>query len=74
MSSPSRPSRALIVSFLLAAFAFRLFYGLSMPFWLEDERQVYLIGLRRSPVASGRTSAPTSSGPAGSCRGRCRGC
>jgi len=46
MSSPSRPSRALIVSFLLAAFAFRLFYGLSMPFWLEDERQVYLIGLR----------------------------
>ena len=28
------------------AFAFRLFYGLSMPFWFEDERQVYLIGLR----------------------------
>jgi len=28
------------------AFAFRLLYGLSMPFWFEDERQVYLIGLR----------------------------
>lgn len=32
--------------FLLSAFAFRLCYGLSMPFWFEDERQVYLIGLR----------------------------
>lgn len=34
------------VGLLGAAFAFRLFYGLSMPFWTEDERQVYLIGLR----------------------------
>lgn len=32
--------------FLAAAFVFRVAYGLSMPFWFEDERQVYLIGLR----------------------------
>ncbi len=31
---------------LAFAFACRLAYGLSMPFWSEDERQVYLIGLR----------------------------
>jgi hypothetical protein len=31
---------------LAAAFAFRLTYGLSSIFWTEDERQVYLIGLR----------------------------
>ena len=41
-----RPGRAGFIVFLLSAFAFRLFYGLSMPFWFEDERQVYLIGLR----------------------------
>jgi hypothetical protein len=35
-----------LLAFLVAAFAFRLFYGLSMPFWYEDERQVYLIGLQ----------------------------
>ena len=46
MSSDSRPNRVRFVAFLVAAFAFRLFYGLSMPFWFEDERQVYLIGLR----------------------------
>jgi len=46
MSSDSRPNRVGFVAFLVAAFAFRLFYGLSMPFWFEDERQVYLIGLR----------------------------
>ena len=37
---------AWLLTALVAAFAFRLFYGLSMPFWYEDERQVYLIGLR----------------------------
>src|SRR6187455_1890746 len=28
------------------AFVLRLLYGLSSPFWPEDERQVYLIGLQ----------------------------
>lgn len=32
--------------FLAGVFAFRVAHGLSMPFWSEDERQVYLIGLR----------------------------
>jgi hypothetical protein len=32
--------------FVLAALAFRLLAGLSSTFWSEDERQVYLIGLR----------------------------
>ncbi|HEX5071328.1 MAG TPA: hypothetical protein VFV78_14020 [Vicinamibacterales bacterium] len=41
-----RSGRAWFVVFLVTAFAFRLCYGLSMPFWFEDERQVYLIGLR----------------------------
>jgi hypothetical protein len=31
---------------IVGLFAFRLIYGLSMPFWSEDERQVYLIGLQ----------------------------
>jgi hypothetical protein len=31
---------------LLASFLFRLGYGLSADFWTEDERQVFLIGLR----------------------------
>ena len=31
---------------LAALFAFRVFYGLTMPFWFEDERQVYLVGLQ----------------------------
>jgi hypothetical protein len=35
-----------LFAFLVAATAFRLAYGLSMPFWYEDERQVYLIGLK----------------------------
>jgi hypothetical protein len=34
------------IALLGLALAFRLFYGLSMPFWYEDERQIYLIGLR----------------------------
>jgi hypothetical protein len=32
--------------FLLAAFLFRLGFGLASDFWTEDERQVYLIGLK----------------------------
>src|SRR5436190_14283262 len=46
MPAPWRPSRLQTIVLLAAAFAFRLFYGLSMRFWTEDERQVYLIGLR----------------------------
>ncbi len=39
--------RATLVSGTLAlAFAFRLAYGLTSVFWTEDERQIYLIGLR----------------------------
>jgi hypothetical protein len=34
------------VALLALAFAGRLANGLSQPFWTEDERQVYLIGLR----------------------------
>ena len=41
-----RHSRALVLLSLAGLFGFRLFYGLSMPFWYEDERQVYLIGLQ----------------------------
>jgi hypothetical protein len=32
--------------FLLAAFAFRLAFGLCSEFWFEDESQVFLLGLR----------------------------
>ncbi len=32
--------------FLLAAFAFRLAFGLASEFWSEDETQIYLLGLR----------------------------
>ena len=42
----NRPTWSAIVAFLVLAFAFRVRYGLSSPFWFEDERQVYLIGLR----------------------------
>ena len=39
--------RTMLVSGALAlAFGFRLAYGLTSPFWTEDERQIYLIGLR----------------------------
>ncbi len=34
------------IGVLALAFAFRLGYGLTSPFWTEDERQVYLIGLQ----------------------------
>ena len=42
----NRPAWPAVVALLVLAFAFRLMYGLSSPFWFEDERQVYLIGLR----------------------------
>lgn len=45
-ASASSGHRAAFVLALVGLFAFRLIYGLSMPFWFEDERQVYLIGLR----------------------------
>ena len=45
MPTSMRRSVLLVAVFLAAAFAFRLFYGLSMPFWYEDERKIYLIGL-----------------------------
>ncbi len=39
--------RTMLVSGALAlAFGFRLAYGLTSIFWTEDERQIYLIGLR----------------------------
>ncbi|HXT71097.1 MAG TPA: hypothetical protein VN700_15145 [Vicinamibacterales bacterium] len=42
----SRHSRSSVLLALTALVGFRLLYGLSMPFWFEDERQVYLIGLQ----------------------------
>jgi hypothetical protein len=38
--------RRLLPFLLLASFLFRLGYGLTADFWTEDERQVFLIGLR----------------------------
>jgi hypothetical protein len=38
--------RWLFFVLLLAAFIFRLAFGLSSQFWADDERQVYLIGLK----------------------------
>jgi hypothetical protein len=46
MSRSGRPTWISTAGLLTAAFVFRLLYGLSMPFWSEDERQVFLIGLR----------------------------
>lgn len=42
----SRHTRLSVLPALTALFVFRLLYGLSMPFWFEDERQVYLVGLQ----------------------------
>ena len=42
----SRPFGWSVLLALTALVGFRLLYGLSMPFWFEDERQVYLIGLQ----------------------------
>jgi len=39
-------SKILFAGFLIIAFFFRLVYGLFSEFWLEDELQVYLIGLK----------------------------
>jgi hypothetical protein len=36
----------LVLGALALAFGFRLAYGLTSTFWSEDERQIYLIGLR----------------------------
>jgi hypothetical protein len=38
--------RRLFFALLVAAFLFRLGYGLCSQFWADDERQVYLIGLK----------------------------
>jgi hypothetical protein len=38
--------RVLLVVLLCCAFLFRLIFGLSSQFWADDERQVYLIGLK----------------------------
>ena len=46
ISPVSRHTRPSVLLALTALFGFRLLYGLSMPFWFEDERQVYLIGLQ----------------------------
>jgi len=35
-----------IVLLLFLAYAFRLFFGLLSEFWFEDERQIYLLGLK----------------------------
>jgi hypothetical protein len=43
----TRPARRRIfVALLCAAFLFRLGYGLCSQFWADDERQVYLVGLK----------------------------
>ncbi len=39
-------SRLGIISLLSLAFLFRLAFGLSSEFWFEDEKQIYLIGLK----------------------------
>lgn len=47
MPAPDTARLRIGVGLLLAlAFAGRLAYGLASPFWTEDERQVYLVGLR----------------------------
>ena len=38
--------KAFIIFLLVLAFLFRLWYGLSSPFWMEDEKQIYLLGLK----------------------------
>jgi hypothetical protein len=47
-SGSTRPKarRRLFVVLLCAAFLFRLGYGLCSQFWADDERQVYLVGLK----------------------------
>ena len=38
--------KKLLIAFLLLAFIFRLGFGLCSEFWLEDEKQTFLIGLK----------------------------
>lgn len=45
-STRVRRRRLLFFVLLSGAFLFRLTYGLSSQFWADDERQVYLIGLK----------------------------
>lgn len=45
-ASPRRKKRVVFVVFLILAFLFRLAFGLSSEFWNEDEKQIYLIGLK----------------------------
>lgn len=46
MSSACARRRAWVVVLLAAAFLFRLCFGLCSEFWADDERQVYLLGLK----------------------------
>lgn len=49
MSDPkNRPwlGRRGFVFLLMLAFLFRLGFGLCLPFWTEDEKQIYLVGLK----------------------------
>jgi hypothetical protein len=39
-------SKPLVLVLLVAAFLFRLWFGLCSDFWTDDEKQVYLIGLK----------------------------
>jgi hypothetical protein len=41
-----RHRRTAAVLAIAGLFIYRVLYGLSMPFWFEDERQVYLVGLQ----------------------------
>jgi hypothetical protein len=41
-----RPHKPLVLILLALAFLFRLWFGVCSPFWPEDEKQVYLIGLK----------------------------
>ena len=38
--------KGLFIVLIAGLFLFRLFYGLGSEFWLEDEKQIYLIGLK----------------------------
>ncbi len=45
-NSGREKSVAVVIVLLVLAFAFRLAFGLSSDFWSDDERQIYLIGLK----------------------------
>ena len=46
MKLSQRRKRALAALLLITAFIFRLGFGLSSDFWTDDEKQIYLIGLK----------------------------